>query len=135
MKNIDFNNLSNLVFEQNARGNIVIARFDGKGISTTIIENNKDDVFNDVKQIITEVASIPFTDIKRKGRSTLNLFFCRMIFANILIKRGIRVGIIAKELNRDHSTIIYYRNTFENEYKHNGDFKEMVDKVNELIKN
>ena len=57
------------------------------------------------------------------------LVYCRMLATECCMRKGETTITIGKKLNRDHTTIVYYSQNFENEYEYNKEFRNLADKV------
>lgn len=63
----------------------------------------------------------------------LALPYCRFIFAHYLREKCKNLEEIGKVLNKNHSTVSYYLQKYDEEYKYNPEFRELADWFN-LIK-
>ena len=89
-------------------------------------------VFVDVKNAISEVMEISFTEITGDSRNR-NIVFARMIYSHYCKQRGEAITSIADEMKHDHSTIIYYLKKFDDDYKYNPKFKEIVNRIESIL--
>lgn len=84
--------------------------------------------FHYIKQAIAEGMGVAFHDIVGGSREQ-KYVFARMIFAQLCYDEGAMVVRIAKEMKRNHATIIYYLKKFPNDYKYTAEFRAYVDAV------
>jgi len=89
-------------------------------------------VFVEIKQAISEVMGISFFDITGGSRKR-NLVFARMIYSHFCEKKGESITSIADEMKHNHSTINYYLKKFNDDYKFNPKFREIVNRVESTL--
>jgi hypothetical protein len=89
----------------------------------------KTPVFVAIKQAISEVMGISFHDIVNDGGRGRNHVYARMIYAHFCKEQGASITEIAKEIKRNHSTVIYYLRKFPEDRKFNPGFREIVSRV------
>lgn len=80
-----------------------------------------------IENLIEKVNKAFNVDLRSKKTTRLNAYL-KMI---IVSKSNLHETILAKVLNRDRVTILYYRERFE-ENKNYYDFKELINKVEAL---
>lgn len=61
-----------------------------------------------IARSIKRTFGVPFDEIQARGR-TKELFFARCAFANLLIGIGMSLHMAGDVVNRDHSTVAYYK--------------------------
>ena len=86
-----------------------------------------------IESAVKEVTGYDLEAIKTGGRSTTELLFARILFAHELGKLKLYLSEIGKIINRNHTTINYYRHVYSNEYATNAFFREVADKVRGLL--
>jgi hypothetical protein len=106
-----------------------IAELTGKEI---IYENAP--TFTELKRAISEVTGIAFYEITNECRER-NRVYARMIYAQFCRKQGATVTDIVREIRRNHSTVVYYLQKFENERKFNRTFREIAGRVETFLVN
>jgi hypothetical protein len=84
--------------------------------------------FMEIKDAIAEAMGISFVDIIGKSRKRKQVY-ARMIFAHFCKDQGASITEIAKEIKRNHSTVIYYLRKFLEDRKFNPGFREIVSRV------
>jgi hypothetical protein len=90
--------------------------------------------FSDLKQAILSVTGVPFSDISGGSRRRERVD-ARMIFVHHCLIGGATVGQLAAMLNRDHSTITYYSDKYDDHMVYNSAFRDIAGKIeNELLK-
>ena len=85
-------------------------------------------VFAELKQAISEVMGISFYDIVGNSRKR-NVVYARMIYAFFCREKGESITDISTEMKHDHSTVIYYLRKFNDDYKFNPKFREIVNRI------
>jgi len=88
----------------------------------------------EIKNAIKAVTGFAFEDYTIKCNKP-SLFFARLIFVSYCIEYGLIAKDIAKMVNRSIDSINRYPRDFARELNHNKRFKNMVSKVNDLLKN
>ena len=127
----EFNSLSNFVFEQQAKGKIVVATFDYEKIETKVIERTESDSFSDIKQAIKEVAGVLFCELQK--RKVGKNIFAKIIFAKQCFGQCNDYNIVAKELKCSTSNVYYLLKQYDIEYRNSKKFRELADKVKEKL--
>ncbi|WP_297409227.1 DUF4406 domain-containing protein [uncultured Alistipes sp.] len=84
--------------------------------------------FQHIKQAIAEGMGVSFVDIVGESREQKHVF-ARMIFAQCCREEGATVVRIAKEMKRNHATIIYYLKKYPDDYRFTPEFREYVNAV------
>lgn len=84
--------------------------------------------FQHIKQAIAEGMGVAFYDIVGESREQKHVF-ARMIFAQLCREEGATVVRIAKEMKRNHATIIYYLKKFPDDYQYTPEFRAYVNAV------
>lgn len=88
--------------------------------------------FLDIKQAIADALGISFQDIT--GRKRENKYvYARMIFAQLCREEGTTVSRIAKEMQHNHATVVYYLKKFQDDYKFTPEFRGYVQAVQERL--
>ena len=85
----------------------------------------KEQSFVEIKQAISESIGVSFFDIAGDSRKRRSVY-ARMIFSYYCRKAGATTVLLADEINRNHSTIVYYVRKFNDDIKFNPEFKELV---------
>ncbi|KAA6303163.1 MAG: Chromosomal replication initiator protein DnaA [Candidatus Ordinivivax streblomastigis] len=88
--------------------------------------------FTELKQAISEVMRVSFYEIAGHSRK-LNIVLARFLYCHLCKNEDIKITDLAVELNKNHSTIIYYLKKYQEEYKTNKQFRIISDKVEEII--
>ncbi len=82
-----------------------------------------------IKDVILEVMGISFDEYVSVCRKR-DLLYAKMIFSRYAyIKLSLKCQQIADLLNKTHATIIYYLHKFDDEYKYNREFADIVNQV------
>lgn len=84
--------------------------------------------FQHIKQAIAEGMGVSFYDIAGGSREQKHVF-ARMIFAQHCREEGATVIRIAKEMQRNHATIIYYLKKYPDDYQYTPEFRNYVKAV------
>lgn len=84
--------------------------------------------FQHIKQAIAEGMGVAFYDIVGESREQKHVF-ARMIFAQLCREEGVTVVKIAKEMKRNHATIIYYLKKFPDDYQYTPEFRAYANEV------
>lgn len=84
--------------------------------------------FQQIKQAIAEGMGVSFFDIVGESREQKHVF-ARMIFAQHCREEGATVVRIAKEMKRNHATIIYYLKKYPDDYQYTPEFRGYVNAV------
>lgn len=84
--------------------------------------------FRQIKQAIAEGVGVAFYDIVGESREQKQVF-ARMIFAQLCREEGATVVRIAKEMKRNHATIIYYLRKYPDDYRYTPEFRAYVNAV------
>lgn len=84
--------------------------------------------FQQIKQAIAEGMGVAFYDIVGESREQKQVF-ARMIFAQLCREEGATVVRIAKEMKRNHATIIYYLRKYPDDYRYTPEFRAYVNAV------
>ena len=80
------------------------------------------------QQTIAEGMGVAFYDIVGESREQKQVF-ARMIFAQLCREEGATVVRIAKEMKRNHATIIYYLRKYPDDYRYTPEFRAYVNAV------
>jgi hypothetical protein len=89
-------------------------------------------LFVALKRAIGRISGVSFSHMAGDDRARPYVY-ARMIFAHHLRQNGASVGVIAAELNRNHSTVTYYLRKFNDEMRFNQAFRRMVERVNDEL--
>lgn len=84
--------------------------------------------FQRIKQAISDGMGVSFYDIAGESREQKHVF-ARMIFAQHCREEGATVQRIAKEMKRNHATIIYYLKKYPDDYQYTPEFRAYVNAV------
>ena len=84
--------------------------------------------FQHIKQAIAEGMGVSFFDIIGESREQKHVF-SRMIFAQLCREEGATVVRIAKEMKRNHATIIYYLRKYPDDYRYTPEFRAYANAV------
>lgn len=84
--------------------------------------------FQQIKQAISDGMGVSFYDIAGESREQKHVF-ARMIFAQHCREEGATVQRIAKEMKRNHATIIYYLKKYPDDYQYTPEFRAYVNAV------
>lgn len=84
--------------------------------------------FQCIKQAISDGMGVSFYDIAGESREQKHVF-ARMIFAQHCREEGATVQRIAKEMKRNHATIIYYLKKYPDDYQYTPEFRAYVNAV------
>lgn len=90
--------------------------------------------YSEIKQAITEVMGISFTEITGSCKE-LQLVYARKILARLTRETGLTVQAIGKLIQRSHATVIYYLRTYEDDYNYTPEFRSIANKVKDYLKN
>jgi hypothetical protein len=104
-----------------------IAEATGKQV---IYRKNRE--FEALKDVIRRVTGVPFCFVAGSSRRR-EYVYARMIFAHYAGQSGATVERIACELNRNHSTVTYYLQKFDDEVKVTQAFSRTVAKMDEIL--
>lgn len=85
-----------------------------------------------VRDAIHEATGLLFNDYDNDSRKQ-DLVFARMLFAHQCRRNNMRLVDIANYIHRGHSAILHLLNAYEDEYKYNVEFRDIADKVNEIL--
>jgi len=84
-------------------------------------------------EVINHIKNVTGIDITKETRKR-NIVELRVIYAQILLKNSdLTTTQTARHLNKDHSTIIYYRKQFDNFFAYS-EFRELYKKITTNIK-
>mgnify|MGYP003591642274 CR=1 FL=1 len=84
--------------------------------------------FVDIKEAIAEALGVSFHDIVGRNREN-KYVYARMIFAQLCRNEGATVISIAKEMQHNHATVIYYLKKYQDDYKFTTEFRDYVQAV------
>lgn len=95
--------------------------------------------FQLIKQAIAEAMGISFVDIVGPSRKR-KYVYARMIFAHLCWERGATKVAIARDIKKDHATVLYYLKKYNDDYRFTPEFREYANDVKkqlskEFIKN
>jgi chromosomal replication initiation ATPase DnaA len=83
-------------------------------------------------ECLANLYDITSTDILGSSRKA-HISEARMIYIYLTRHLGYSTTYLAEVLNRDHTTIIYNTQTFDNRYKYDVMFRKKVDKMLEIV--
>jgi chromosomal replication initiation ATPase DnaA len=85
---------------------------------------------NDILEIISKESGVTMEDILSRSRKTEKVI-SRHIFCGILRKNyNYSLPFIGELVGRDHTTVIYATEQFNNRYRLEDNFKNLVDRIN-----
>jgi hypothetical protein len=99
----------------------------------TIYEKEDDKVFSRIKQAVFDVTGILFSGISGASGKH-DVFVARLIYARHCIQAGASYRYVAKEINRSYASVAQYAKRYDDEYKFNGFFRQMAEKVDMHLK-
>lgn len=89
--------------------------------------------YAEIKQAITEVFGLSFSEITTRCKE-LKYVYARKIFAKFMHDQGRTLQAIGTLINRNHTTIMYYLETYSSDYKYTPEFRALANKVNDYLK-
>ena len=81
-----------------------------------------------IQNAIHEVMGLKLSDYIGKSRKREG-FYARMIFVHHCRNEGATVISIAKEMQHNHATVIYYLKKYQDDYKFTPEFRDYVQAV------
>lgn len=126
--------LSNWFDSKGARIEKYIAEERGMTIlfESKIIKNNTS--IHRIQDAIHEVMGLRFEEYTTRSRQMCT-YFARMIFVNHCRENeNMMLPDIARIVCRDHKTMHRYINNFNDELKYNSEFREIVARINNILK-
>lgn len=81
-----------------------------------------------IKQAIAEIMGVTFPEITGRKRARKHVY-ARMIFAHLCREQGATIVTIARDMQHNHSTIIYYLKKYQDDYKFTPEFRGYVQAV------
>lgn len=104
-----------------------IAEFTGKNINY-----QEEPAFIEIKQAIAEIMGVTFPEIA--GRKRIRKYvYARMIFAHLCREQGATIVTIAKEMQHNHATLIYYLKKYNDDYQFTPEFREYANDVKKQL--
>jgi hypothetical protein len=98
-----------------------------------IYEKEDGKIFSRIKQAVFDATGILFSEIS--GDSNMyDTVVARVIYAWYCIQAGASYRYVAKEINRSYASVAQYAKRYDDEYKFNGFFREMAEKVEMHLK-
>lgn len=90
--------------------------------------------YNQISSAIFKVTGVTFEDIKSPIRKR-EIVNSRYIFVALMLKKGTLMSLkkLGSLINRDHSTMIYSRDTYEDLYLTDKAFKKAADAVLSIL--
>lgn len=88
----------------------------------------------EIATAVYDVCGVPPDELTKECRRTMNVY-ARMLFAKLMRERGADIDTIKNYLNKTYGSILHYLRTFNNELQTNKQFKELYEKINEMINN
>lgn len=85
--------------------------------------------YEEIKNRVTDVCGIEVGLNFTKKTNKREYLYPRMIVAYHLRMQGWFYNDIAYMLNRDQTTVVYYIKKYNDEYRHNYDFRNLADKI------
>lgn len=86
-----------------------------------------------IKDAIHEVTGLTFSDYTSESRKR-KCFYARMLFAHRCNENGIKIEDISKLIQRDRTTVLYVLNKYSDEVRYNQEFRQLVEKFNEIMR-
>ena len=84
--------------------------------------------FPHIKQAIAEVMGVTFPEIT--GRKRIKKYvYARMIFAHLCWERGATKVAIARDIQKDHTTVIHYLKKYNDDYQFTPEFSAYANDV------
>lgn len=94
-------------------------------------------ILNDITEISNAIECVfgfSYSKFTSKSRER-NYYYARLIFFGLCRKHGYSLDLIAKLLNRDHTTAFRLNQNFDDELRFNQDFKALNEKVLDVFNN
>lgn len=85
-----------------------------------------------IQDAIHEVTGLRLNQYNTKSRKR-DRFFARMLFVHHCRREKMKLEDIARYIRRDHSSMLYFINKYNDEVKYNRFFREMADRVNSIL--
>ena len=85
-----------------------------------------------IQNAIHEVTGLKFSDYITKSRKR-DGFYARMIFVYHCRAMKMKLTKIAKYVHRDHSSMLHLLRKYEDDFRFNGQFRELATRVNNII--
>ena len=109
-----------------------VAQATGKAV---LYQDNSDErKIEDIVAAIHDVCGVPPDELTKECRRTMNVY-ARMILAKCMLDRGADIDTIKRQLNKTYGSVLHYLRTFNNEVQTNKQFKELYNRINEMIIN
>lgn len=87
---------------------------------------------NEIKDAIREVTGLSFDEYTTKSRKREG-FYARMIFVHHCHRFNMKSKTIATHINRHYTSLTHMSHTYNNEVRYNSKFREMAEKVNNIL--
>lgn len=88
--------------------------------------------FQLIKEAIASAMGISFVDIVGPSRKR-KYVYARMIFAHLCWERGATKVAIARDIKKDHATVIYYLKKYNDDYQFTPEFREYANDVKKQL--
>ncbi len=85
-----------------------------------------------IQNAIHEVTGLRFNQYTTKSRKR-GYFFARVLFVYHCRQLKMTLTQIAKHIHRDHSSMLHFLRKYREDYDYNPQFRELADKVNQLL--
>lgn len=85
-----------------------------------------------IQNAIHEVTGLRFNQYTTKSRKR-DYFFARVLFVYHCRQLKMTLTQIAKHIHRDHSSMLHFLRKYREDYDYNPQFRELADKVNQLL--
>lgn len=85
-----------------------------------------------IQNAIHEVTGLKFSDYITKSRKR-DGFYARMIFVYHCRAMKMKLTKIAKYVHRDHSSMLHLLRKYEDDFRFNGQFRELATRVNNIL--
>ena len=86
-----------------------------------------------IQNAIHEVTGLRLNQYATKSRKR-SLFYARMLFVYHCRRLKMTLTQIAKHIHRDHSSMLHFLRKYDDDFNYNPQFRELADKVNQLLK-
>lgn len=88
--------------------------------------------FQLIKEAIASAMGISFVDIVGPSRKR-KYVYARMIFAHLCWERGATKVAIARDIQKDHATVLYYLKKYNDDYRFTPEFREYANDVKKQL--
>jgi hypothetical protein len=88
--------------------------------------------FIEIKEAIAEIMGVTFHEITGRKRARKHVY-ARMIFAHLCREQGSTVVTIAKDMQHNHATVIYYLKKYNDDYRFTPEFRVYANDVKKQL--